>query len=130
MMSRLHVIPYNLPTSKETIRCCGRGGVACLDLRPCSAPFFRHCSSDSVFDLDRPIDRFYTAAPNLFPQGAHYVRTGTIRTRPHRGDDQRQGPPRPPTRGVSSRPEADSLSPVLSSRLAAQIWTAHVACPG
>ena len=26
----------------------------------------RHCSSDSAFDLDRPIDRFYTAAPNLF----------------------------------------------------------------
>src|SRR5437016_12634000 len=27
----------------------------------------RHCSSDSVFDLDRPIDRLYTAAPNLCP---------------------------------------------------------------
>jgi len=27
---------------------------------------FRHCSKDSVFDLDRSIDRFYTAAPNFF----------------------------------------------------------------
>ncbi len=35
--------------------------------------------------------------------------------------------PAPQTRGVSSRPEANSLPPVLSSRLAAQIWTAHVA---
>src|SRR3989475_3205947 len=25
-----------------------------------------HCSKDSVFDLDRSIDRFYTAAPNFF----------------------------------------------------------------
>lgn len=29
-----------------------------------------HCSSDSAFALDRPIERFYTAAPNLFSQGS------------------------------------------------------------
>src|SRR5205823_13028988 len=31
---------------------------------------FRHCSSDSAFALDRPIDRFYTTAPNLFSSGS------------------------------------------------------------
>ena len=85
-----------------------------------------HCSSDSAFDLDRSIDRFYTAALNLFPQGAHQVRTGPIRARPHRGDDQRQRPPRTAPRGVPSRPSTDRVSPVRPSRLTPYIRTAYV----
>jgi hypothetical protein len=47
---------------------------------------------------------FILPLPTFFPQGAHYVRTGTIRARPHRGDYHRQRPPRTATRGLPSRP--------------------------
>jgi hypothetical protein len=47
---------------------------------------------------------FILPLPTFFPQGAHHVRTGTIRARPHRGDDHCQRPPRTATRGLPSRP--------------------------
>ena len=47
---------------------------------------------------------FILPLPTFFPQGAHHVRTGTIRARPHRGDYHRQRPPRTATRGLPSRP--------------------------
>src|SRR3989475_12379881 len=70
---------------------------------------------------------FILPLPTFFPQGAHQVRTGPIRARPHRGDSPRQRPPRTATRGLPSRPYTDRLSPVQSSRLTPSIWTAPVA---
>src|SRR6058998_3932317 len=47
---------------------------------------------------------FILPPPTFFPQGAHHVRTGTIRASAHRGDYHRQRPPRTATRGLPSRP--------------------------